>query len=195
MLGNVLTNIWGRIVTSENILKKSYVQCNLISKMHWKRDAFSVWEPDTRILSLCENSRLIFCVCVSCSVLSNSSTLWTVAYQAPLSKGFFRREYWSGLPVLSPGDLPWPRDWTCVFCIAGRFFTHSSSREALLGVYYHYLKVQEPIWEVEVADKNLQKKKKTTKNKNPIINTSWVVDGQRFQFSSRHCSDFLQRNA
>ena len=34
--------------------------------------SFSVWEPDTRVLSLCENSRLLFWVCVSCSVLLNS---------------------------------------------------------------------------------------------------------------------------
>ena len=34
---------------------------------------------------------------------------WTVAHQAPLSMGFFRQEYWSGLPFLSPGDLPNPR--------------------------------------------------------------------------------------
>ena len=33
---------------------------------------------------------------------------WTVAYQAPLSMGFSRREYWSGLPFPSPGDLPDP---------------------------------------------------------------------------------------
>ena len=32
-------------------------------------------------------------------------TLWTVAHQAPLSMGFFRQEYWSELPFLSPGDL------------------------------------------------------------------------------------------
>ena len=31
---------------------------------------------------------------------------WTVAYQAPLSMGFSRQEYWSGLPFLSLGDLP-----------------------------------------------------------------------------------------
>ena len=42
-----------------------------------------------------------------------SSTLaWkipgTVAYQAPPSMGFSRQEYWSGLPFLSPGDLPDP---------------------------------------------------------------------------------------
>ena len=45
---------------------------------------------------------------VSCSVVSNSVTPWTVARQAPLSMGFSRQEYWSGLPFLSPGDLPDP---------------------------------------------------------------------------------------
>ena len=34
------------------------------------------------------------------------ATPWTVACQAPLSKGFSRREYWSGLPFPSPEDLP-----------------------------------------------------------------------------------------
>ena len=34
-------------------------------------------------------------------------TPWTVAYQAPLSMGFSRQEYWSGLPFPS-GDLPDP---------------------------------------------------------------------------------------
>ena len=33
---------------------------------------------------------------------------WTVAYQAVRSIGFSRQEYWSGLPFLSPGDLPNP---------------------------------------------------------------------------------------
>ena len=33
---------------------------------------------------------------------------WTVVYQAPLSMGFSRQEYWSGLPFPSPGDLPDP---------------------------------------------------------------------------------------
>ena len=36
------------------------------------------------------------------------ATLWTVAYQAPLSMGFSRQEYFSGLPFPSPGDLPDP---------------------------------------------------------------------------------------
>ena len=36
------------------------------------------------------------------------ATLWTVARQAPLSMGFSRQEYWSGLPRLPPGGLPDP---------------------------------------------------------------------------------------
>ena len=35
-------------------------------------------------------------------------TPWTVAHQAPLSMGFSRQGYWSGLPFSSPGDLPDP---------------------------------------------------------------------------------------
>ena len=40
---------------------------------------------------------------VSCIQLFASP--WTVAHQAPLSMGFSRQEYWSGLPFPSPGDL------------------------------------------------------------------------------------------
>ena len=48
-------------------------------------------------------------VCVSHSVVSDSAIPWILAHQAPLSMKFFRQEYWSGLPFLSPGDLPDPR--------------------------------------------------------------------------------------
>ena len=36
-------------------------------------------------------------------------TPWTVGHQAPLFLGFYKQEYWSGFPFLSPGDLPNPR--------------------------------------------------------------------------------------
>ena len=36
------------------------------------------------------------------------ATPWTVAHQAPLSMGFSRQEYWSGLPFPSSRDLPDP---------------------------------------------------------------------------------------
>ena len=44
-------------------------------------------------------------VAQSCLTLGDP---WTVAYQAPLSMGFSRQAYWSGLPFPSPGDLPNP---------------------------------------------------------------------------------------
>ena len=49
------------------------------------------------------------CVCVCLctrSVVFNSLQHWTITCQAPLSAGFPRQEYWSGLPFPSTGDLP-----------------------------------------------------------------------------------------
>ena len=49
---------------------------------------------------------------------------WMVAHQAPLSMGFPRQEYWSGLLFPPPGDLPDPGiKGASLSCIAGRFFT------------------------------------------------------------------------
>ena len=56
---------------------------------------------------------------------------WAIAHQAPMSLGFPRQEYWSGLSFLSPGDFSWPRDQTHVPCIAGGFFfNHWATRKA-----------------------------------------------------------------
>ena len=57
------------------------------------------------------------------------ATPWTVAYQASLSMGFSRQEYWSGLPFPSPGDLPDPGNQTQVSHIASRCFTFWATRE------------------------------------------------------------------
>ena len=46
--------------------------------------------------------------CVSHLVMSDSVTTWTVHHQAPLSMGFSRQQYWSGLSFPSPEDLPDP---------------------------------------------------------------------------------------
>ena len=48
------------------------------------------------------------CAVLSCSALFDSATPWNAACQAPLSMGFSRQEYWSGLPFPPPGDLPNP---------------------------------------------------------------------------------------
>ena len=63
---------------------------------------------------------------LSCSVVSDSVTQWPVARQAPLSMGFSRQEYWSGLPfppprILSnPGGKPMSPE---SLALAGQFFT------------------------------------------------------------------------
>ena len=46
--------------------------------------------------------------CPLLSCVQHFETPWTVALQAPLSIGFSRQEYWSGLPFPSPGYLPDP---------------------------------------------------------------------------------------
>ena len=51
-------------------------------------------------------------------------TMWTVAYQAPLSMGFSRQEYWSGLPFPTPGDLPELGMEPVSPALAGRFLYH-----------------------------------------------------------------------
>ena len=49
------------------------------------------------------------CVCAqSLSRVQLFGTPWAAARQAPLSMGFSRQEYWSGLPCPPPGDLPNP---------------------------------------------------------------------------------------
>ena len=59
-----------------------------------------------------------------CSAMSNSFAIpWTLAHQAPLSMEFCRQEYWSGLPVIPPGDLPHPGIEPTSPALAGRFFT------------------------------------------------------------------------
>ena len=59
--------------------------------------------------------------------------LWTVACQAPLSIGFFRQEYWNGLPCPPSGDVPDPGIEPASLlspALAGRFFTTSTTWEA-----------------------------------------------------------------
>ena len=60
---------------------------------------------------------------LSRSVVSDSATLWTVAHQAPLSIGFSRQEYWSGLLFPPPGDVAVPGIELASPALAGRFFT------------------------------------------------------------------------
>ena len=60
-------------------------------------------------------------------------TLWTLAHQAPLSMGFTRQKYWSGLPCPPPADLPNPGIEPKSLlspALAGGFFTISATWKA-----------------------------------------------------------------
>ena len=58
------------------------------------------------------------------------ATPWTAVYQAPLSMGFSRQEYRSGLPFPSSGDPPNPEIWTHISCIDRRILYHCATWEA-----------------------------------------------------------------
>ena len=82
------------------------------------------------------------CACV----LSHSShvqplaTLWTISCHAPLSMGFSRQEYWTGLPCPPPGNLPDPGlkpASSVIPCIAGGFFTTEAPGKPMLSLSWH----------------------------------------------------------
>ena len=81
---------------------------------------------------------IYLCVCIlSCVHLF--LTPWTVAFQAPLSTGFSRQEYWSGLPFLIPEDPPdQGSEPTSLVspALASEFFYHCTTWEA--PTYTHY---------------------------------------------------------
>ena len=65
-----------------------------------------------------------------------------VAYEAPLSMGFSRQEYWSGLPGPPPGDLPDPGIKPTSLMspvLAGEFFPTRATWEAP-NIFTHVLK-------------------------------------------------------
>ena len=71
-------------------------------------------------------------------------SVWTIARQAPLSMGFSRQEYWSGLPFPSPKDLSDPgiKLISLMFsAMAGRFFTWEAPTivysQAKLNLSFH----------------------------------------------------------
>ena len=72
-------------------------------------------------------------LCVRARSLQSCLTLcdpMDYSLQAPLSMGFSRQEYWSGLPCPSPGDLPDPGIGPKSPASAGRFFNSSTTWKA-----------------------------------------------------------------
>ena len=73
--------------------------------------------------------------------MSDMTTPWTVAQQAPLSMEFSKQVYWNGVPFLTPRDLPGPRtelEFLASPALAGRFFTTGATWEAP-GPHYLFI--------------------------------------------------------
>ena len=91
-------------------------------------------------LSIVTSHLINVCVLSCFSPVQLCGTLWTVARQVPLSIGFSRQEYWSGLPCPSPGELPDPEMESASLtspALAGRFFTTSATWEAQIVTPTH----------------------------------------------------------
>ena len=90
---------------------------------------------------------------IHCCLVSKScpfATPWTAAHQAPLSMGFSRQEYWSGLPFPSPGDLPYPGIKLMSPALASRFFTTQSPQyplSSLVSTTVHYSFITRTKWQ------------------------------------------------
>ena len=90
-------------------------------------------------LLLCPFTLPVVCS-VSCVWLS--AALWTVAFQAPLSMGLSRQEYWSGLPFSAPGNLPGPGTEPMSPAspvLAGRFFNTMPSGKPVILLLKKFL--------------------------------------------------------
>ena len=105
--GNVM-NVWKEPETVDKTINNTAKDSK-----YWNSPVLERQQP--------EGIMLLF----TCSVLF-FVTWWTLACKAPLSMGFSRQEYWSGLPCPPPGDLTNPGTEPASPILAGRFFTPES---------------------------------------------------------------------
>ena len=100
----------------------------------------------------------MICMCAqSCLTLCPSKNgQKTVAHRAPLSRGFSRQEYWSGLPFSPPGHLPYPGIKLISPAspsLAGRFFTTEPSGQSnIYCVYIRYIICTEYVYIIPILN-------------------------------------------
>ena len=121
-------------ITQEMIDRLDYIKLyNYFFSKYFKNIAIN---PQTRLyLSNTCNWQMCAFILNHFSHVQFFVTLWAISHQAPLSRGFSKQEYWSGLPCPPPRESSWPRHWTRVFyasCIGRRVLYTSAAREAQL---------------------------------------------------------------
>ena len=101
-----LDHLWYKILLTAQVRDSFYNSQRL-----WFQGLLSSWNT-LLLLWIAEHCSvkhkcLLLLLFTSCSVMFDSfATPWTIARQSPLSLGFPRQEYWSGLPVSPPGIFP-----------------------------------------------------------------------------------------
>ena len=101
-----LVGSWCHLSTQRHVLRPHDHESFLSPEMEMGWWPWLSWVWDEWQRKLWDGS------CMCAQLLSHVPlivTLWAVACQGPLSMGFFRQEYWSGLPFFPPGDLPHPQ--------------------------------------------------------------------------------------
>ena len=102
-------------------------------------------------------------------------TPWTVALQAPLSMTFSRQEYWSGMPFLPPGDLPYPGIKPMSPFLAGGFFSSEYSSIGLMLKlklqYFGHL-----MWRTDSLEKTLMLRKTEGRRRRGRLRMRWLDD-------------------
>ena len=95
------------------------------------------------------------------------ATPWTVAHNAPLSMGFPRQEYWSGLPFPSLGNLPDPGMEPVSPALADRFFTTEPPGTTPTPNVFPVILCKSPHWNDSVS--------------------SWMLDPCQFSSVAQSC--------
>ena len=107
-------------VLKDDAVKVIYSVCQQIWKtQQWSQD----WKRSVFIPIPKRQCQRMFKLTHNCSCVQLFEIPWTATCQAPLSVGFPRQEYWSGLSFSSPGEFSQPRDPTWVSHIRGKFFS------------------------------------------------------------------------
>ena len=116
-------------------------RCRCIS--HWAREwgwdsasqtfnfMWITWSYDTVESDWIKSTRGPKVIRESCSVVSDSTTPWTIANQATLSLGILQARILEWVVMPSSRGSSQPRNKTCISCIAGRFITIWATRESL----------------------------------------------------------------
>ena len=113
-------------------------------------------------------------------------TLWTTAHRAPLSMGFPRQEYCSGLPFHSPGDLPTPGIKLTSPSLAGRFYATEPAHCLCLHAVY---------WlDLENKIKKLRITKHENRTHSPLKSLTYIWKKQFFLANMKHIYPVLSQD-